>query len=137
MTNNFAINKGLFAKILFNEELSGYGHEDTLFGFELKKINIHITHIDNPVLNNDLEKTSIYIKNTENSIENLYKILLYKNFDQELIQDINLLAVFYRMKPFHWLLKLVFKYTKDLIKRKLINHYGCLLYTSPSPRDRG
>ena len=33
MTNNFLIRKNIFQKIVFNETLEGYGHEDFLFDF--------------------------------------------------------------------------------------------------------
>jgi len=33
MTNNFLIRKDILDKIRFNEDLTKYGHEDTLFGF--------------------------------------------------------------------------------------------------------
>jgi hypothetical protein len=39
MTNNFLIPKQLFLSIKLDEKLKGYGHEDTLFGIELKKKN--------------------------------------------------------------------------------------------------
>ena len=45
------ISKTCFEQISFNEDLQGYGHEDTLFGYELDKKNIQIHHLDNPVLN--------------------------------------------------------------------------------------
>lgn len=37
MTNNFIISKKILGTIQFDERLVEYGHEDTLFGFELKK----------------------------------------------------------------------------------------------------
>ncbi|MBK5286467.1 MAG: glycosyltransferase, partial [Bacteroidia bacterium] len=36
MTNNFLISKKIFLENRLDESLSGYGHEDTLFGFQLK-----------------------------------------------------------------------------------------------------
>ena len=37
LSNNFVINKSVFENIKFCETLKGYGHEDTLFGLELRK----------------------------------------------------------------------------------------------------
>ncbi len=36
-TNNFVIKKEVFKEIGFDERLRDYGHEDTLFGYELKR----------------------------------------------------------------------------------------------------
>mgnify|MGYP000363990435 FL=1 len=49
MSNNFLIKKELFEKIKFDERIKIYGHEDTLFGYELKKAGIKIKYINNPV----------------------------------------------------------------------------------------
>ena len=46
-TFNVLIDKTVFSKIRFNEELKQYGHEDTLLGYQLKKAGIGILHIDN------------------------------------------------------------------------------------------
>ena len=57
-----------FKKISFNERLSGYGHEDTLFGYELNKNNIQIHHIDNPVLNGHLDTNEAFLLKTEEGL---------------------------------------------------------------------
>lgn len=74
MTNNFIIPKSVFSHIIFDENISGYGHEDTLFGIALKQQHIPILHIENPVLNADIETNEIYLKKTQNAISNLKKI---------------------------------------------------------------
>jgi len=73
-TNNFLIHKSLFEKVKFNEELDGYGHEDTLFGLELLGQKIIISHIDNPLIHLGLENASDFLRKTENGIANLYKV---------------------------------------------------------------
>jgi len=81
-TNNFLIHKSIFEKVKFNEGLSGYGHEDTLFGLELLKQEIKIIHIDNPLIHLGLENASDFLEKTENGIKNLYRIelLLRENY---------------------------------------------------------
>ena len=45
MTNNFMIKKEILTQIPFNESISKYGHEDTLFGYDLSEHNIfHTSH---------------------------------------------------------------------------------------------
>ena len=46
---NFLIKKSVFQQFKFDESLIEYGYEDTLLAIELKKNNIQITQIDNPV----------------------------------------------------------------------------------------
>ena len=72
MTNNFLIPKSIFLNILFDENLTQYGHEDTLFGLQLKRANIPILHIDNPLEHEGLETTESFLLKTQQGIENLY-----------------------------------------------------------------
>ncbi|NOR87123.1 MAG: glycosyltransferase [Bacteroidales bacterium] len=91
MTNNFLIKRILLEEIKFDERLSNYGHEDTLFGFELMKAGIPITHIHNPVGNGDIEDNDVFLEKTEAGVENLALILNYMNHDSRLIAMVKLL----------------------------------------------
>jgi glycosyltransferase involved in cell wall biosynthesis len=72
MTNNFLIPKALFMKIGFDERLTQYGHEDTLFGFELQQRKIPIKHIDNPLEHMGLEPADVFLDKTQKAVENLH-----------------------------------------------------------------
>jgi glycosyltransferase involved in cell wall biosynthesis len=104
MTNNFLIKKSLFEQIKFDERISEYGHEDTLFGFMLKQNNIIVSHIDNSILNGDIEDNAEFLYKTEKGIINLVHILTYLNYDIHFINDVTLLS-------FH----------KKIAEKKLIN----------------
>lgn len=71
MTNNFLISKEIFDKIQFDERLTQYGHEDTLFGLELQKRQIKILHLDNPLEHLGLEETTVFFNKTRQGIQNL------------------------------------------------------------------
>jgi len=71
MTNNFLIPKSIFQTIRFDESLRQYGHEDTLFGLELRKRSIPIVHLDNPLEHLGLEAAATFLKKTEQGVENL------------------------------------------------------------------
>jgi glycosyltransferase involved in cell wall biosynthesis len=73
-TFNFLIDKSVFSRIRFNEELKQYGHEDTLFGYQLKKAGIDILHIDNGLLHEGLESNREFLNKTKLGIENLSKL---------------------------------------------------------------
>jgi len=73
-TFNVLIDKSVFTKLRFNEELKQYGHEDTLFGYQLKKAGIKVLHIDNGLLHEGLETNMDFLNKTSLSIENLSKL---------------------------------------------------------------
>ena len=83
-TNSFATTKTIFNKIKFNEFLKQYGHEDTLFGLALKKQNIPIKHILNPVLHLGLDDEEVFYKKQEKAIENLAKLYKKEEYKKEL-----------------------------------------------------
>jgi glycosyltransferase involved in cell wall biosynthesis len=76
-TFNVLIEKSVFSKIRFNEELKQYGHEDTLLGYQLKKAGVRILHIDNGLMHEGLESNKEFLNKTKLGIENLS--ILYDN----------------------------------------------------------
>ncbi len=73
-TFNVLIEKSVFSKLRFNEELKQYGHEDTLFGYQLKKAGIGVLHIDNGLIHEGLESNSEFLNKTKLGMENLSKL---------------------------------------------------------------
>ena len=97
MTNNFVIPKKLMLEIGFDESLKQYGHEDTVFGLELKRRGVQILHLDNPLRHIGLEKASVFLKKSEQAIENLL-LLMHKH---DLKDDIKLLRYFVKTRVLH------------------------------------
>lgn len=141
MTNNFVIRKSLLAEIRFDERLAGYGHEDTLFGIALAERNIPVTHIENPVLNGDIETNSIFLQKTEEGILNLVFIEKISPNPEILYHYIKLLAFndklkrkkmlgivlfFFRIfkKPIRWSLE------KGFVSLRLFSFYKLGFYAS-------
>ena len=73
-TFNFMIMRETFLKHPFDETIVRYGHEDTLFGKSLKDDGIPILHIDNPLMNCGLDKSSRLLRKTEESLRTLYAL---------------------------------------------------------------
>ena len=73
-TFNVLIERSVFSRIRFNEELKQYGHEDTLLGYQLKKAGIGILHIDNGLMHEGLESNREFLNKTKLGIENLSKL---------------------------------------------------------------
>lgn len=70
-SNNFLIARSTFLSIKFDEQLKGYGHEDTLFGHELKSRDLQILHMNNPVMHLGLETSEVFLQKQEEAIHNL------------------------------------------------------------------
>lgn len=80
---NFLLERSVAEKIRFNEEFVKYGHEDTLFGFQLLNAGIPVLHIDNSLLHDGLEPNRIFLGKTSEGIGNLSKLYdLVKNKKQ-------------------------------------------------------
>ena len=91
ITSNFLISRKVFDSVRFNESMTGYGHEDTLFGIELKKHNIKIAHIDNPVQKKYLDTNDEFLRKTNEGLISLTLLLKLTNYDTDLISEIKIL----------------------------------------------
>jgi len=123
MTNNFLIEKKVLEALPFDERLSGYGHEDTLMGYNLKKQGVPIKHIDNPILHAELQSNAEFLQKTECAAANLKSILEYVNYDKAFIEDVMLLRYYMGLKRWglFFLFKLFFVPTRPIIKGILSN----------------
>jgi glycosyltransferase involved in cell wall biosynthesis len=93
-TNNFIIHREIFKRIKFNESIIGYGHEDSLFGFDLKKSNVKIEHLDNPVLNFYLDDNITFLKKTKEGVRNLKHVLQIIDFDEQFLESSKLSRIY-------------------------------------------
>ncbi len=107
MTSNFMIAREVMQDIRFHEDLHGYGHEDTMFGYELKKNHIPINHIENPLLHAGLEDADSFLKKSRESIINLMKSWQMTGHDMEYAQMVTILENYLRYKNYKlfWPLK--------------------------------
>ena len=118
MSCNFLIDKNIFNIVCFDERLKGYCNEDTLFGIELKKKGIAISHIDNPLYHLGLENAEVYLSKIEEGLRNYHKInYLYSN-DPVFIDSCKILRVEKKIKKWH--LAKFFKYL-FLVTRKIMH----------------
>ena len=99
-TFNVLIDKSIFSKLRFNEELKQYGHEDTLFSYQLEKAGIKILHIDNGLIHEGLESNREYLNKTKLGIENLS--MLYDNVTDKraFSSSVTLLRIYNVIKVF-------------------------------------
>jgi GT2 family glycosyltransferase len=98
---NALIRKEVFEKVRFDESLKTYGHEDTLIGWQMKKENFVLTHIDNPARKIGLATNDIYLKRNAEAVENLWKI--YQKIEGKNLfrEDVKILKYFHILERIH------------------------------------
>ena len=98
---NALIRKEVFEKVRFDESLKTYGHEDTLLGWQMKKENFVMTHIDNPARKIGLATNDIYLKRNAEAVENLWKI--YEKIEEKNLfrEDVKILKYFHILERIH------------------------------------
>ena len=105
-TNNFIIERSLFEQHGFESRLTGYGHEDTLYGVALQQAQISVAHLDNPVWNLNLDDNDTFLTKTEQALKNL--LWIQQNIPSaEMLEMNKLLATYLEIKtnrPKKWLL---------------------------------
>jgi glycosyltransferase involved in cell wall biosynthesis len=99
-TFNVLIEKSVFAKLRFNEELKQYGHEDTLLGYQLKKAGIDVLHIDNPLIHEGIESNREYINKTKLGIENLSHLYDIVTDKRSFSSAVRMLRIYNRLYDF-------------------------------------
>lgn len=100
MTNNFLIDREILQKILFDTRLKGYGHEDSLFGYQLKMNSVVVKHVDNQTIHDFNESAGEFLQKTREGIINLHLIdcKLFPNSDFYTMNQ--LLKTFYLVKKY-------------------------------------
>lgn len=94
-TSSFLIRKDLFQKIRFDETLTTYGHEDTLFGAELRKRKANIAHIDNPVIHIALDTNEAFLEKSKQALRNALYLLHAGKLAPD---EIRALETYFRLK---------------------------------------
>ncbi|MFW5758010.1 MAG: glycosyltransferase family 2 protein [Bacteroidota bacterium] len=121
MTNNFMLRKDVFNQIRFNEDLKGYGHEDTLFGIELSEKNMPLFHIDNPLLHIGLQNDKEFLDKTRQAVFNL--VFIYNCLNNKTIfsRHVRLISAFEMVRKIRLvgILAFLFPYFQTAIEKQL------------------
>ena len=123
--NNTLIKKNVFNIIGFEKSITEYGHEDTVFAYNLSKIKASIFHIDNPVLHGDVDLNEDYYKKTHKSLENLDSIYKTKMIEPEFT---TFLKVFIKLEKFklNYFFAFVYKILSPFFTYNLISKHPSL-----------
>lgn len=129
MTNNFVIHAKVLSKIQFDERITQYGHEDTLFGYRLKQNKVPIMHINNPVQHLFTESNVEFLEKTELGLKNLVEIRKFVN-DKGFDNEIKILRIYRKISRFGLKYVLFFAsfLAKPILFRLLKNGNGGLFF---------
>lgn len=124
LTSNLFVEKQVMIENPFHAEITEYGFEDMVLLLDLKKKNIEVKHINNPLYHLKLDMSIDFITKFHSSLKNLKKLS-----DKEIINhnDSQITKVFYWIKRF----KLVplFSFAFDKFKKLMVQN---LVSASPS-----
>ena len=127
MSNNFMIRRDIFERIRFDGRISGYGHEDTLFGYRLMQNDVKVLHIDNDVTNGNIDTNEEFVGKTRESVRNLVAIRRFLD-DTGFDDTVKLLRTYRRLEKSRmtWAVLLVHKMTKRTFEKLFLAGRGTL-----------
>jgi glycosyltransferase involved in cell wall biosynthesis len=130
MTSNFLCPAGIFSSVTFDESISGYGHEDTLFGHMLWQKGVPLVHTDNPLLHEGLIPAGEFLQKGENAVKNLAALYIRFRKERELIEGVRLLRTFLLLEKWHLTSLIVFflRVFHPLFMKNLKGKYPVLLF---------
>jgi len=123
-SHHFLIQKNIFKKVKFNENIKNYGHEDTIFWVELKKENFQFDFIENPLTHIGLETNERFLTKTKTALENL--TMLNKKYD---LKNISIIKTHKKLSQFllENLMIYTFKVTEKMILKNLFSENPSML----------
>ena len=71
VASNLLINKKIFLSLPVDNDITGYGHEDTLLGLKLLKMGTPLSHIDNPLEHLGLDAAETFLEKSKSGTSNL------------------------------------------------------------------
>lgn len=119
---NFLIPRRIFSSVLFDERLRCYGFEDNLFGERLRACGIPVLHIDNPMLNMDIEPNGVFLRKNEEAMRTIAE-----HYDT-LAPLLRLSVVLKRLENvgMGWLLSVAYRLLRPLLLRNLLGSSPCI-----------
>ena len=123
---NMMMSRWVFHQIRFCEGCKDYGYEDVLFGLELRKKGIDVSHIDNPLTHMGLDSNEVFLRKTETALRTL-KSIEGKIGDYSRVKNMA-----DRIKAWHLcgIVKSVHKVVGPAMRRNLLGRHPSLLVFS-------
>lgn len=90
---NFAMPAAFANQVKFPENHSGYGHEDTHFGLQLRERGLEVKHFDLPVWHVSDESDRAYLEKVRESVANLAQLYHTERLFQKHRNEIKLIRI--------------------------------------------
>ena len=118
-TFNLLVRRDVFMDIRFDERCTEYGYEDALFGVQLGKLGIPISHIDNPLVHMGLDTNAEFLKKTETALHTMQRIAHLMPGDFGLMGAVN------KLQRWHltWAMRLFYKLFRKPMRANLLSHH--------------
>lgn len=120
MFNNTLIKKSRFNEIKFDSNLTKYGHEDTLFAYEVSLLKFKVKHIDNAIEHGDIDESKVFISKIKNGLDNLISIDLSNKIDPDFVK---ILKLYHFLKKYNlsFVLNGFYKLFNKIIHQQLVS----------------
>lgn len=115
-TLNILIPASIAHQYPFDENIQLYGYEDTLLGHCWEKTGIEILHIENPLIDADMESNEIFLHKTEEALHTLHDLGNQMEKYSSLLHCYNTLQKWNLLTLF----QLFFRIFKSLIRKNLL-----------------
>jgi len=99
---NFSIPKQQFSRLIIDDHLQGYCHEDTFMGLQFGKLGIPVRHIDNPVYHDGIDDDPVFIKKQQEALQNLRYLYSAYNSSYRFSTEIKLIRVYKKICAAPW-----------------------------------
>lgn len=114
-TFNFLAPSEIMLQTPFDETLLGYGHEDTLWAWQLKQRGVSVIHIDNPAIHTGVNDNAAFLFKQKEAVNQL---IIVSTQNPEIKQQVKLLRWYFRLRKLLSILPT--KLIEKLIFNKLI-----------------
>lgn len=94
ITFNFLIPKDIYLKLPLHREIQGYGHEDTLMGYDLKYLFVPVLHIENAACHSQIDDNDVFLSKTQEALQNLSRMIASGKVDE----DVQIFKLFTRIR---------------------------------------
>lgn len=127
-SSNFLIQKEILQNYPFDESIKKYGYEDVLFFSNLRRNDIQICFLKNPVVHYSDDDTQIFLNKTEDAMENLSNLAEQKKLTKE---DSKIYKYYLKIEKLNLVrgVSIIFNaFKKPIVFNLNSNHPSLLLY---------
>mgnify|MGYP002623706828 CR=1 FL=1 len=118
---SFLIHSTVADRVRFDERYDGYGYEDVQFGQDLIRAGYTIHPINNPLLNNDIEDNSTFLRKTEEALRAAHR------HRHDIGHCVKIHQIYSKYKPLSPLMQMGYKLFAPLLRRNLLSAHPSLV----------